>query len=86
MKAFWESPPPYVPAVHVNERAMTEWHFLLEGPPDTPYQGGLYVGRLRFPNDYPYKPPAISMVTPSGRFATGVSICTTMSEFHPETW
>ena len=26
-----------------------EWHFLLEGPPETPYAGGWYIGRLRFP-------------------------------------
>ena len=26
-----------------------EWHFLLEGPPDTPYAGGWYIGKLRFP-------------------------------------
>ncbi|EZG73712.1 putative ubiquitin-conjugating enzyme E2, partial [Gregarina niphandrodes] len=26
------------------------------------------------------------MLTPSGRFVTNVSICFTMSDFHPETW
>jgi len=86
LKALLESPPPYIPAVAVDDRDMTAWHFLMRGPPDTPYEGGWYVGRVRFPPDYPFKPPALFMVTPSGRFATGVSICTSMSEFHPESW
>jgi hypothetical protein len=43
------APPPYIPAVAVNERNMLEWHYLLQGPPDTPYVGGWYVGKLRYP-------------------------------------
>jgi hypothetical protein len=26
-----------------------EWHFLIQGPPDTPYAGGYYIGKIRFP-------------------------------------
>ena len=36
--------------------------------------------------DYPFKPPSLLMVTPSGRFETGVRLCLSMSDFHPETW
>ena len=32
------------------------------------YKGGYYWGKLVFPQDYPYKPPSILMITPSGRF------------------
>ena len=32
-----------------------EFHFVVEGPPDTPYEGGFYHGMLRFPPDYPMK-------------------------------
>ncbi|KAL0054737.1 hypothetical protein WJX82_001708 [Trebouxia sp. C0006] len=86
MKAFLSNPPPHIPAIFVNERNMLEWHFLLEGPPDTPYAGGWYIGKLRFPPEYPFKPPAIMMLTPSGRFATGTRLCLSMSDFHPESW
>lgn len=86
MKAFLSNPPPHIPSVHVNERNMLEWHFLLEGPPETPYAGGWYIGKLRFPPEYPFKPPAIMMLTPSGRFATGTRLCLSMSDFHPESW
>jgi ubiquitin-conjugating enzyme E2 J2 len=41
-----------------------EWHFVIKGPKDTPYVGGSYHGKLVFPTDYPYKPPAIMMLTP----------------------
>ena len=31
------------------------------------YVGGQYMGTLVFPSDYPFKPPAIRMITPSGK-------------------
>ena len=30
------------------------WSYLLEGPKGTPYEGGWYWGRLRFPKNYPF--------------------------------
>lgn len=41
-----------------------EWHFVISGPKDSPYEGGQYHGKLVFPSEYPYKPPAIMMLTP----------------------
>jgi ubiquitin-protein ligase len=41
-----------------------EWHFVIKGPKDTPYYNGHYHGKLIFPAEYPYKPPAIMMLTP----------------------
>jgi ubiquitin-conjugating enzyme E2 J1 len=32
------------------------------------------------------QPPAFMMLTPSGRFETGVKICLTISAHHPEMW
>lgn len=37
-------------------------------------QGGIYHGRILMPAEYPFKPPAFVMLTPSGRFETGVKI------------
>ena len=59
---------------------------MLEGPPGTPYEGGLYLGRLQFTESYPYKPPAVYMCTPQGRFKCDVKLCLSMSDFHPESW
>ncbi len=56
------------------------------GPPDTPYHNGQYYGVLVFPADYPFKPPAIKMITPSGRFQCNTRLCLSISDFHPKSW
>lgn len=39
-----------------------------------------------FPPDYPFKPPAVYMITPNGRFHTNKRLCLSISDFHPDTW
>ncbi len=68
------------------ETNILDWRFVIKGADDSPYKGGVYMGKLLFPPEYPWKPPSILMITPSGRFATGTRICLTISDFHPETW
>ena len=63
-----------------------DWHFCIFGLKDCPYEGGYYHGTLSFPKEYPFKPPRIKMLTPSGRFATNTPICMSFSDFHPEMW
>ena len=63
-----------------------DWHFVIFGIEDSPYEGGFYHGTLSFPKEYPFKPPRIKMLTPSGRFATIMPICMSFSDFHPEMW
>lgn len=63
-----------------------EWHYVLEGSEGTPFTGGFYHGKIRFPPEYPFKPPGITMITPSGRFMTQKKICLSMSDYHPELW
>ena len=58
----------------------------MRGPPDCAFEGGVYHGKIVFPNDYPMKPPAIYMLTPNGKFQTNVRLCLTMSDYHPESW
>uniref|UniRef100_A0A914CUS4 UBC core domain-containing protein n=1 Tax=Acrobeloides nanus TaxID=290746 RepID=A0A914CUS4_9BILA len=66
--------------------SLLEWHFVLLGSIDTPYEGGYYHGKLLFPNDFPFKPPTILILTPSGRFEPNKPLCFSMSDYHPETW
>ncbi|BFZ60279.1 Ubiquitin-conjugating enzyme E2 6 [Saitoella coloradoensis] len=80
-----QSPPPYISA-HPSDRNILEWHFIITGPPSTPYSGGQYHGTLVFPSEYPFKPPAIRMHTPSGRFVINSRICLSISDFHPKSW
>jgi ubiquitin-protein ligase len=42
-------------------------HYILTGPPNTVYHGGFYHGKLLFTESFPYRPPGIVMLTPSGR-------------------
>ena len=52
------------------ESNLLEWHFVVEGSEGTPYAGGWYHGKVTFPPNYPYSPPSLQMITPSGRFKT----------------
>ncbi|GLT46194.1 hypothetical protein SLA2020_199680 [Shorea laevis] len=78
------------PVSHVVARPspndILEWHYVLEGSEGTPFAGGYYYGKIKFPSEYPYKPPGITMITPNGRFMTQKKICLSMSDFHPELW
>lgn len=56
------------------------------GAKGSPYEGGYYHGKLKFPPEYPLKPPSIMMITPSGRFKPNTRLCLSMSDFHPESW
>ncbi|CCE88633.1 Piso0_001405 [Millerozyma farinosa CBS 7064] len=84
-KAISTNPPPYITA-RPNEENILEWHYVITGPADTPFEGGQYHGLLRFPAEYPFKPPSITMTTPNGRFSCNTRLCLSMSDFHPDTW
>lgn len=63
-----------------------EWLFIIRGASGTDFEGGLYHGRIIMPAEYPFKPPAFVMSTPSGRFETKTKICLSISSYHPESW
>jgi ubiquitin-conjugating enzyme E2 J2 len=69
-----------------NETNLLEMHYVIEGSKGTPYEGGIYHGKLIFPKEYPLKPPSVLMLTPSGRFHPNRRLCLSMSDFHPESW
>mmetsp|Transcript_9578 Transcript_9578/g.13574 ORF Transcript_9578/g.13574 Transcript_9578/m.13574 type:complete len:221 (+) Transcript_9578:63-725(+) len=76
------------PSVYAKplEKNILEWHYVIEGSSETPFEGGYYWGKLIFPKEYPLKPPSVIMLTPNGRFKTGRRLCLSMSDFHPESW
>ncbi len=63
-----------------------EWHFTIAGPPDSPFEGGLYHGKILLPPTYPLNPPVVKLLTPNGRFSVGVPICLSLSNYHKEQW
>nr|QBH73219.1 ubiquitin-conjugating enzyme E2 j2 [Brunneria borealis] len=80
-----KDPVPYVVAEPLPANIL-EWHYVVKGPENTPYEGGLYHGKLVFPREFPFKPPSIYMTTPNGRFKTNTRLCLSISDFHPDTW
>jgi ubiquitin-conjugating enzyme E2 J2 len=78
-------PPPGIIA-EPKENDILVWFYAIRGPADTAFEKGVYVGKLKFPSEYPMKAPSIYMLTPSGRFQTNTKICMSMSDFHPESW
>uniref|UniRef100_A0A1B0DG65 Ubiquitin-conjugating enzyme E2 J2 n=1 Tax=Phlebotomus papatasi TaxID=29031 RepID=A0A1B0DG65_PHLPP len=78
-------PVPYISAEPLPSNIL-EWHFVVKGPEDTPYLGGYYHGKLLFPRDFPFRPPAIYILTPNGRFKPNTRLCLSISDFHPDSW
>ncbi|KAI0362673.1 UBC-like protein [Trametes cingulata] len=63
-----------------------EWHCTIRGPPGTEFEGGLYHFRILLPSEYPFRPPAIMMLTPNGRFELNTKICISFTNYHEELW
>jgi len=80
-----KDPVPYIVAEPLPSNLL-EWHYVVTGPADSPYDKGLYHGKLVFPVEFPFKPPSIYMITPNGRFKTDTRLCLSISDYHPDTW
>ena len=75
----------YIP----DEKDIFEGIATILGPPDTPYEGGLFKIRIQFPSDYPFKPMKLKFITriyhPNIKFyddaiSEGILCCCNMQE------
>ena len=78
-------PSPYFYAEPLESEPF-EWHFTIRGPEGTDFDGGFYHGVITLPSSYPFRPPYIVFLTPSGRFEVKEKICLTFTNYHPEYW
>ncbi|GKT33358.1 putative Ubiquitin-conjugating enzyme E2-17 kDa [Aduncisulcus paluster] len=56
---------------------LTHWEGFIAGPPDSPYEGGLFRLNISFPPNYPYAPPKLTFITKvyHPNISTSGSIC-----------
>ena len=66
------------------EDPLTWWYviFGLEGD----FEGGYYFGKVVCPQDYPARPPYITVLTKNGHFVAGEKVCLSITDYHPESW
>ncbi len=60
--------PNYFYSVLPHENNFLIWNFILIGPEDTIYEGGMFDGEIMFPYNYPIEPPKVkfnNMVHPN---------------------
>ncbi|CAF2441684.1 unnamed protein product [Rotaria sp. Silwood2] len=64
LKEMEKDPPPLCQAQPIDpSKDMFNWNGSIRGPEGTPFQDGIFQLTIRFPTDFPFKPPRIRFTT-----------------------
>eukprot|EP00903_Cladosiphon_okamuranus_P013357 g12449.t1 len=78
MHKLQSSPPDDDIRMSADEDNIRQWRAYIRGPPDTPFEGGIYELKIIVGQQYPMVPPSMHFITkvfhPNVHFSTG-EIC-----------
>jgi len=63
LKMMKEDPVEGIYCELVDDSNLFDWRIYIEGPGDSPYQGGIFQAKMEFPKDYPMSPPKLRFVS-----------------------
>ncbi|CAG8534902.1 12158_t:CDS:2 [Rhizophagus irregularis] len=59
---IYSNPPPYISSVCLVQGNLRHFEAKITGPPDTPYEGGVFLLDINIPTDYPMCPPMVCFI------------------------